>query len=117
MPNREFTGWGPTGGSQARQDLMKLVFDVVNEQAEDITAAAARKHVADLAAAWLEPDNYRCICPGGSRDWSCCDGDAPADFVLRDTALSQQEWQIQNTVAETTFQRVVVLITVDRLAR
>ena len=104
--SREFTAWGPTGGSQARQDLMKLVFDVVNEQAEDITAAAARKHVAELAAVWLEPDNYRCICPGGSRDWSCCDGDAPADFVLRDTTLSQQEWQIQNTVAEATFQRV-----------
>jgi hypothetical protein len=94
-----------SGGSQARTDLLKTVFDEVNERTEEFIASAANEHMRKLASVWLELSNFFCICADGEKDLNCCDGDN--NFELRDTTLSRTEWDLQNTVLRNTYSYVV----------
>jgi hypothetical protein len=92
----QFSSCAATAGSQARQDLLKVVFEFANAEAEDITVEATELHLLKLAAAWLDIGNFKCICADGMKDMACCTG-SQQDFVLRDRTLSQQDWDIHST--------------------
>jgi hypothetical protein len=82
-----------------------MVFEFVNAEAEDITVESTELHLLQLAAAWLDIANFKCICADGMKDMSCCTG-SQQDFVLYDRTLSQQDWDIHSTVMNTMFTRV-----------
>ena len=92
------------GGSQARKDLMKMVFEFVSEKAESVTSNATELHLQKLAQTWLNPENFQCICDTQQRDWKCCTGQH--NSVLLDVSSSETEWDIAGTILKNTLHMV-----------
>lgn len=100
--SREFTSNTVTGGSTARKDIMRTVFDFVDSHASAILVREAAKQVAARAQEWLEPDNFKCPCNGGTRSYECCA--TSSDFVLQ--RLPQENFDLQESILAATLEHV-----------
>jgi hypothetical protein len=100
--SREFTSSTETGGSTARKDIMHTVFEFVNSQASDILVREVGKQVSARAQEWLEPDNFKCACSGGTRGYECCTDSS--DFVLQ--SLPQDQFDLQESILAETLKQV-----------
>jgi hypothetical protein len=104
--SRDFSSWGETGGSDARQSLMKQVLNHVDEHAQNILTARVNNHVRALANTWLDISKYLCKCSKGKPDIMCCVYSSRRDIVFG-LSLDQETWDISNNVIQDTFNHVI----------
>jgi hypothetical protein len=103
--SRLFSSWGETGGSTARKSLMQNVLDVVNAQADDIVTQKTGLHVFKLAQAWLDRDNFKCLCSDGSSAFVCCTADGDNEFALQ--TIPVDSFDIRDSIQAETLRRIV----------
>ena len=76
--SRAFSSNKQTGGSPARQQVMRSAWRIIEDQAEEIVAQAAGKRIEALEAMWLEvdeqglPTHLMCKCADSSSSIECC---------------------------------------------
>jgi hypothetical protein len=112
--SREFSSWGPTGGSDARRALMKQVLEHVEDHAQNVLLLRVNEHVRLLANKWLDISNFLCPCFRGPPSISCCAYARREDIVFG-LSLDQQTWDISNDVIRDTFDHVAQSGVLDML--
>jgi len=103
--SRDFTSFGSTGGSPARQALIKQVLQHVDEHAQNLLVVQVQKHLRSLATKWLNPSNYLCKCFRGAPSISCCAYGSRQDIKFG-LSFDDQTWDISNSVMQDTFDHV-----------
>jgi hypothetical protein len=112
--SRDFTSWGPTGGSEARKMLMRQVLEHVDEHAQDVLVRSVSAHVRSIADKWLDIGNFLCPCARGQPAMSCCSSSKRQDIVFG-VSLDEQTWDISSNVIEESFQHVAQAGVLDTL--
>jgi hypothetical protein len=107
MPQRDFTSWGTTGGSDVSKKLMLQVLEHIDEHAQTILVQRVEEHVMFLAKILLEEKNILCLCPAWSASIDCCIYSNRQDIAFKLPVDQQQTWDMSNNVIKDTFTHVL----------
>ena len=120
--SRAFSSYATTGGSEARKQVMRGAWRIIENEAEQIVAQEAAKRIEQIEAMWLQVDanglpiHLMCECVDASRSVQCCIDQVEAglwnqntDIVFEaDAAHENDLWDIHANVGNNVIEKLSV---------